>query len=163
VVGLDWPWIILCVVLGKAANNAMKVWYCGIYQGIYLSYLNDEKSKDYVPGNEAIVLFKCANVQNKNPLFAAALAQYPTREEPAATYILQMFAEATKEYGERCKETFNPLYWFKAIIYLPSTLIFLPEKTLVFLGLFPGKTCKQIIQWIWWLVAPIAGWYFFIS
>ena len=152
---MDWLWLVICIVTCKAANNAIKLFYCSTYLDIYLAFLRGSTSSVHGTQKGVKLLFKCANVQNKNSMNPAALAQYPTRDEPSATYILQMFEESIREYKSRCFEAFNPLYWIKSLVYLPQTLLFLPQKTLFYFGLYPDKSVINFCQFAWWLFVPL--------
>jgi len=152
---VDWLWLAICIVMGKLVYNLMLLWYCSTYQFIYLAFLEGSANSVYRTSKSAIILFKCARVQTKNPMYPAALEQFPTRSEPNATYILEMFTAAIIEYKNRCRETFSPLYWIKALVYLPHTLVYLPQKVFFQLGIFPAKSFINFTQLAWWVFAPV--------
>ena len=151
--GMDWPdWLLLGILIFVCTFlfNLLMLLYCCYFKDCYLGFL--QGTSNTCPKKSIFSAFEGAMIHTNNPIYYAALEQYPTRDEPGATYMLQLFDEAIREYTRRCRNTFNPLYWIKSLIYLPDTLIFLPKRIFAFLALHPNNLTINFCQIAWWLL-----------
>lgn len=102
-------------------------------------FTNANLDESYVPRLEPISYDK--DISYKEGIFTA----FPSKKKDIASLTVGLFHEAIGVYRSRMLETFNPLYWIQAFL-------FLPRNALQYIGIQSGKTITKILQLVWWTI-----------
>lgn len=153
-----------CVlIVAKIAINLSKFVKCKSLLRKYRKYLQKADFEIYKEKSKFLRLLKDAGVEDaKITRFKAAgygqiQATTPSvqkhfgyRDSGFASATVEMFHEAIGFYRDRLLETFNPVYWIEAILYLP-------RKILAYLGLSTESLATRILQLIYWLLSAVGA------
>lgn len=160
---MNWYWVIVGILAYKFVDNLVKYLRCLNLRNRYVDYLMTDTGIEKLLQAKKDVqsLIFGANVENYsipwtqpagfglvNTMKPSVLGQFPSRIDVFAQSTLRMFEEAIGVYKRRMFETFNPLYWVDAAIWLP-------KRFLSYLGInntnFAAKALHCLFQGAYWL------------
>jgi hypothetical protein len=147
----------------KLITNGIKYLKCKSFKFGYYQWLNGENDSFPTYRSEIISLFKCANIEDlcvpaATPLGfgqlatfkSSAFTNFPSKVYEQAVLTEKLFNDAIGVYRTRTIESFSPVYWINAIVFLPKNL-------LCYLGLKPENVIIKLLQLSWWLFGLLFG------
>ena len=151
------------IVLFKFINNLRKYLLCKRYLKKFKNWANDPSWEFVEYKSRVIKLLKDAGVKDSilgiaNPIGygqiltgnASVMQNFPSRREDAYVAQKTMLHEAIGTYYGHIAETINPLYWIES-------LIFLPKRTLTYLGLSSEHFIVKVFQLIYWILCVLGS------
>lgn len=138
------------------------------YYNLYVEYLNNPSFEMAKHEVQIIELFKLAGLKDSGYMFEryieAGVGGYLqpintslfdnilTRKDDIIPRVKQLFNSAIGVFEYRMRQSYNPFFWIESFIFLPT-------RTLQYIGLIKGGINIRIIQVIYWLImAFVALW-----
>ena len=153
--------IVLGIALYSLCLNLFRFFRCKHFLGEYYKWLQGTELNLVESQSEVIELFKKAGIRDALVPHAAPMGygqvltgtvgvfvNFPSNRQDAAQIIINMFHRAIGIYRRRIWQSVNPFSWIEFIIYLP-------QNTLLFLGVSGPNLLTKIFQLIYWFVAVI--------
>lgn len=154
-------YVFLFIVAYKLTNNASLLARTSYYSRKYNQYLQKKvNSYDmYVP--MVTKLFKSAGIAECSFAIAEPVGYGYIRTSTVPHFVnianlrkdivsatLSGFEQSKAIFRSRLLETFSPLYWIRAAIFLPKHLF-------LYLGVSADSVFVKIVQVIYWIVTPL--------
>ncbi|MBN2602612.1 MAG: hypothetical protein JXA91_00580 [Candidatus Thermoplasmatota archaeon] len=108
-------------------------------------------------------LFRDANLENPSvpiyesvflgPLFPSRVSVFENMQytrEDVVVHIKMLFYQAEGVFLQRIKEAINPIYWLE-------TLIYLPKKIFIYLGIPIDRWFVKISIFVWWVFITLGN------
>lgn len=154
--------VFFVIVAYKVISNLIKLLKLKFYDSEYVKFLADKPNHIEQYKIQTIQLFKNAGIKEEfipisQPtgygrvanVNASLYINFPSNIQVFAAPTLCLFDNAIGIYRSRVLESFSPLYWVDA-------LLFLPKNILLYIGLDTEKVtfklCNVILSSIWWFV-----------
>lgn len=151
----------LIILVYKLANNISLLVRTNYYSKKYEMYIRDAKNgfAKYTP--MTVRLFKTADIQEctfavvepvgYGQIRSATVKHFinlANRREDVVSATLQCFDQAKAIFKSRLIETFSPLYWIRAALFLPKQLF-------TYFGVSADSVFLKVIQLIYWVATPL--------
>lgn len=141
----------------KATLNLIKLIQCNHILDKYVHWLKDQTWKLVEKKSKVIALIEGAGISDQHipvlkpagygKVYSTALSvldNFPSARKDIYEFTLGLFFNAIGVYRRRTIESFNPLFWIE-------TFIFLPKRTLKYLGANPDSVAVKALQVLWWI------------
>lgn len=158
-----WIIVVIAFLVFHLLINLVRYIQCRYYLDVFFTWLaTGKKGIQLLQGRSTIKkLIKDANLSDPRlpwvqptgyGLVASSTISvfdnFPSRYEDIARVTTQYINDAIGVYRSRCWQTFNPLYWIQAII-------FLPRSVMSYLGASPETISVKLLQLLWWLIVSV--------
>lgn len=157
----------LLVLLGfgflRAVYNLYYFVWAGIYIKKYKHYLDNQKDWYITKKRQSIVtLLERADIEDSFLPYAEPIGYGQLQTGNISVFknlamlrtdvcgiVSQQLVEAQGVFLSRVLNSFNPIFWFELIIFLPKNI-------LTYLGFNPEGIFTKLLQLIWWIIGAIS-------
>jgi hypothetical protein len=154
---MKWYYIVIAILFIKIILNLSKFLQCKYLLNKYIHWLKDTSLSLVEKKSKVISLIKGVGVSDSCVPYIApvgygklvtnelsVLNNFPSNRRDIFELTREKFHDAIGVYRRRILQTFNPLFWIE-------TVIFLPKKILVYLGVKNSESVViKLLQIVWW-------------